>query len=110
MFTYTHHTQIRFLHGADGQPWVWVMGEHKDDLPYAELVREEGREERKKEGREGGREGGRKKGREGGREERREGGRERERERKRGVGQGVDEGRSVNECERTLGVNKGRCK
>ena len=24
---------------ADGNPWVWVMGEHKDDLSYEELVR-----------------------------------------------------------------------
>ena len=77
VFTYTYHAQISFLRGADGQPWVWVMGEHKNDLPYAELVRE------------GGREGGR---------------------RKRGVGKGVDEGRCVNEYERIIGVNKGRCK
>ena len=55
VFTYTYHAQISFLRGADGQPWVWVMGEHKNDLPYAELVREGEREGR---GREGGREGG----------------------------------------------------
>ena len=46
-YLYTHHTQIGFLHGADGQPWVWVMGEHRNDLPYAELVREGGWEGRK---------------------------------------------------------------
>ncbi len=30
--------QINFNMGADGSPWVWVMGEHKDDLSYKELV------------------------------------------------------------------------
>ena len=30
--------QVNFLKGSDGNPWVWVMGEHKDDLPYHELV------------------------------------------------------------------------
>ena len=30
--------QIQFLQGADGNPWVWVMGEHKNDLSYEELV------------------------------------------------------------------------
>jgi len=33
------HVQINFLLGSDGEPWVWVMGEHPDDLPYQELVR-----------------------------------------------------------------------
>lgn len=31
--------QIDFMVGSDGHPWVWVMGEHKDDLPYDEIVR-----------------------------------------------------------------------
>ena len=26
------------MNGADEKPWVWVMGEHKDDLPYDKLV------------------------------------------------------------------------
>ncbi len=31
--------QVNFLQGTDGSvPWVWVMGEHKDDLSYEELV------------------------------------------------------------------------
>lgn len=31
--------QVKFLQGTDGNvPWVWVMGEHKDDLSYEELV------------------------------------------------------------------------
>lgn len=33
------HWQVKFLQGTDGNvPWVWVMGEHKDDLSYEELV------------------------------------------------------------------------
>ena len=31
-------SQINFLLGSDSKPWVWVMGEHKDDLPYDEIV------------------------------------------------------------------------
>lgn len=30
--------QINFLLGSDRKPWVWVMGEHEDDLPYDEIV------------------------------------------------------------------------
>ena len=30
--------QIDFLLASDGKPWVWVMGEHKDDLPYDQIV------------------------------------------------------------------------
>ena len=43
MFLYLNWSlsiQINFTLGSDGNPWVWVMGEHKDDLPYNELVRE----------------------------------------------------------------------
>lgn len=40
-----------FLEGSDGRPWVWVMGEHPNDLPYEELVRrrEADREEKERE-------------------------------------------------------------
>ncbi len=41
--------QIGFLLASDGQPWVWVMGEHRDDLPYEELVRRREREEAERE-------------------------------------------------------------
>lgn len=41
--------KIDFLKGADGQPWVWVMGEHAADLPYEELVRRQEREELERE-------------------------------------------------------------
>ena len=30
--------QVGFALGGDGEPWVWVMGEHRDDLPYEQLV------------------------------------------------------------------------
>ncbi|XP_011403562.1 PREDICTED: SH2 domain-containing protein 4B-like [Amphimedon queenslandica] len=41
--------KINFLEGSDGRPWVWVMGEHPDDLPYEELVRKkEAKEEEKR--------------------------------------------------------------
>jgi SH2 domain-containing protein 4A len=43
---------VKFREGADGKPWVWVMGEHPDDLLYEELVRmkeaEREREEKEK--------------------------------------------------------------
>ena len=41
--------QIQFLLGADSEPWTWVMGEHGEDLPYDELVRQRERREREKE-------------------------------------------------------------
>ncbi len=34
------YTQIDFLLASDGKPWVWVMGEHKDDTPYDAIVNE----------------------------------------------------------------------
>lgn len=46
---YCHHQQIQFLLGSDGQPWTWVMGEHRDDLPYDELIRQRERQERERE-------------------------------------------------------------
>lgn len=32
---------VGFLKGIDGEPWVWVMGEHKDDKSIEEILREE---------------------------------------------------------------------
>lgn len=32
--------QVDFLLASDKKPWVWVMGEYKDDLPYDEIVNE----------------------------------------------------------------------
>lgn len=31
--------QVNFLHGSDDKPWVWVMGEYKDDMAYDEIVK-----------------------------------------------------------------------
>ena len=42
--THTPSPQINFLLGADGEPWVWVMGEHLNDLSYEELVKRRERE------------------------------------------------------------------
>ena len=43
--------QINFLLGSDQNPWVWVMGEHPDDLPYEELVKQRELEEAEREAR-----------------------------------------------------------
>jgi SH2 domain-containing protein 4A len=36
--------QVDFLMGSDGEPWVWVMGEHPDDLSIDEILEQEARE------------------------------------------------------------------
>lgn len=33
--------KVSFLKGTDGEPWVWVMGEHKDDKTIEEIMKEE---------------------------------------------------------------------
>ncbi|XP_063915927.1 SH2 domain-containing protein 4A-like isoform X2 [Zophobas morio] len=33
--------KVSFLKGEDGEPWVWVMGEHKDDKSIEEILKEE---------------------------------------------------------------------
>lgn len=33
--------KIKFLEGKDGQPWVWVMGDHKDDKTIEQILEEE---------------------------------------------------------------------
>lgn len=35
---------VQFLHGEDGEPWVWVMGEHPDDMPIDQILEIETRE------------------------------------------------------------------
>ncbi|XP_072532868.1 SH2 domain-containing protein 4B [Salminus brasiliensis] len=39
---------VRWLHGSDGEVWVWVMGEATGDIPYEHIIREliEGRARR----------------------------------------------------------------
>lgn len=34
---------VSFLRGADGEPWVWVMGEHEDDRSIGDILRDEAR-------------------------------------------------------------------
>ncbi|XP_022199791.1 SH2 domain-containing protein 4A [Nilaparvata lugens] len=36
--------RVQFLMGADGNPWTWVMGEHKDDKSIDQILEEEARE------------------------------------------------------------------
>lgn len=34
--------------GSDGDPWVWVMGEHPDDKSIEEILEEEAKEAARK--------------------------------------------------------------
>lgn len=40
--------QVSFLSGTDGEPWVWVMGEHKNDKSIDAILREEAIEKARK--------------------------------------------------------------
>ncbi|XP_066992459.2 SH2 domain-containing protein 4A isoform X2 [Anabrus simplex] len=42
--TYACKKQVDFLLGTDGEPWVWVMGEHPDDPSIEEILEKEARE------------------------------------------------------------------
>jgi SH2 domain-containing protein 4A len=44
--TVTGHSkmQVDFRMGSDGEPWVWVMGEHPNDLSIEEILEQEARE------------------------------------------------------------------
>ncbi|XP_073962128.1 SH2 domain-containing protein 4B-like [Choristoneura fumiferana] len=35
--------QVKFMHGEDGEPWVWVMGEHPNDRSIESILEEETR-------------------------------------------------------------------
>lgn len=39
--TKSHRKTVTFLMGEDGDPWVWVMGEHPDDKSIEEILAEE---------------------------------------------------------------------
>lgn len=39
---------VTFMNGTDGEPWVWVMGEHPDDKTIEEILEEEAREKARK--------------------------------------------------------------
>ncbi|XP_026318411.1 SH2 domain-containing protein 4B-like [Hyposmocoma kahamanoa] len=36
--------QVQFMKGEDGEPWVWVMGEHKDDKSIESILAEEAKQ------------------------------------------------------------------
>ncbi|CAK1587208.1 unnamed protein product [Parnassius mnemosyne] len=36
--------QVQFLKGEDGEPWVWVMGEHPNDQSIEDILAEEARQ------------------------------------------------------------------
>lgn len=38
-------SKFRWLKGSDGEVWVWVMGEHKDDLTIEEITEKRAFEE-----------------------------------------------------------------
>lgn len=39
---------VSFMQGADGEPWVWVMGEHADDKSIEQILKEEAMEKARK--------------------------------------------------------------
>lgn len=39
---------VSFLQGIDGEPWVWVMGEHENDRTIDDILDEEAREKARK--------------------------------------------------------------
>ncbi|KAG8235838.1 hypothetical protein J437_LFUL015630 [Ladona fulva] len=41
-------SRVQFLMGDDGEPWVWVMGEHADDKTIEEILEEEAIEKARK--------------------------------------------------------------
>ncbi|XP_045522030.1 SH2 domain-containing protein 4B-like [Pieris brassicae] len=43
-FTSNGKKQVQFLKGEDGEPWVWVMGEHPDDQSIECILAEEARQ------------------------------------------------------------------
>ncbi|XP_075223846.1 SH2 domain-containing protein 4A-like [Lycorma delicatula] len=40
--------KVQFLMGIDGEPWVWVMGEHPDDKSIEDILEEEAKEAARK--------------------------------------------------------------
>lgn len=43
-----HKKSVSFLKGMDGEPWVWVMGEHKNDKTIEQILKEEAIEKARK--------------------------------------------------------------
>nr|CAD7198300.1 unnamed protein product [Timema douglasi] len=44
----TGNKQVEFLLSSNGEPWVWVMGEHPDDRTIEEILEQEAREKARK--------------------------------------------------------------
>lgn len=36
--------KVQWLLDVDGEPWTWIMGEHKDDKTIEQIIEEEARE------------------------------------------------------------------
>ncbi|XP_050677202.1 SH2 domain-containing protein 4B-like [Leptidea sinapis] len=43
-FSQNSRKHVQFLQGEDGEPWVWVMGEHPDDESVESILAEEARQ------------------------------------------------------------------
>ncbi|ENN77711.1 hypothetical protein D910_03790, partial [Dendroctonus ponderosae] len=44
----TKKKSVSFMKGSDGEPWVWVMGEHEYDKSIEDILNEEAREQARK--------------------------------------------------------------
>lgn len=40
--------KVKFLLGADGEPWTWVMGDHPSDRTIEQILEDEAREKARK--------------------------------------------------------------
>lgn len=36
--------KVQWMMDANGEPWTWIMGEHKDDKTIEQIIEEEARE------------------------------------------------------------------
>lgn len=41
---YSGKKNVQWMLDANGEPWTWIMGEHKDDKTIEQIVEEEARE------------------------------------------------------------------
>lgn len=41
---YLGKKNVQWMLDANGEPWTWIMGEHKDDKTIEQIVEEEARE------------------------------------------------------------------
>ena len=40
--------KVKFMEGSDGNPWVWVMGEHPSDKSIEDILEEEAQDKAEK--------------------------------------------------------------